>query len=77
MNENKHQFCVGDLVNLKPIMLRYQTLRWAYENNPHRVIKVERDGSVQIDALGTENTVFHPRCFDLVEPASTPIDDLI
>lgn len=85
MSENKHQFHVGDWVNLKPLFRPpschsaqfQQVLCDVYNANPYRVTKVHRDGTVQVDAPGLENAYFRPGCLELAAVVNVPIDDLI
>ena len=86
MNENKHQFHVGDWVNLKPFFRPQggfsdrlcQLLTEAHRNNPHMVVKVCADNTIRIDAPGLEHAYFRPGCLELAFAATNaPIDDLI
>lgn len=85
MSENKHQFHVGDWVNLKASMsltginLRLRSLLVeAYTNGSHRVCDVRPDGRVHIEVKGLEQFAFRPGWLCLATVATpTPIDDLI
>ena len=85
MSEMKHQFHVGDWVDLKAstslagLSSHLQKLLVdAYKNNPHRVYDVLLSGNVRIEAQGLEKYAFSPGWFCLAAATTTtPIDDLI
>ena len=87
MNENKHQFHVGDWVDFDINVLRainpaseyYFALKEAICNGPHRVADVKDDDVfVLTDAPGCEKLWCH---YLVLQPSAyrsaTPIDDLI
>ena len=81
MSEMKHQFHVGDLVDMKPFMFPrgsdhpfWDELLDAYMNNPHRVTAVMPDGIINIAGYPF---AFRADSFVLTHNNCVPIDDLI
>ena len=86
MSEIKHQFHVGDMVELVEEAFvdlnpggDYYVFLWnAIHQGSHRVVASDMDGWVRLDATGCETIWFRPDALRFDDKISTtPIDDLI